>query len=322
MARNKVNLKMQMLQRLDAQAAYGIKKEKERPGCDKQYNSNRSTNGIHSIRTMTRMKSSCSIFCDWIKETHPEVKSIDAVTTDVVKEYVEHRAETCSFYTISVDVSSLNRACHSDADDRNFWRLSDFGDYRRRIDDVVNNRNINSSNHTNHMARNADAVLLAQAFGFRRSSLTESSPTCVRASDLVYANDGQIIGCGSIEKGGKFTMHYLLEDYRSAVQELVERRVAEFGENATLCNSPDANCNVHQYRSTYCLGVLRELPYENSYFHQYRHLFIDEDKLQAAINHPRFAGRETCWGWKLSDLAIASALLSHGRIEVIRHYLR
>ena len=320
MARNKVNLKMQMLQKLDSQAAYGIKKSKETPGCDKQYNSNRSTNGIHSFKSMERYKSACATFCDWIKSTHPEVRSIDAVTTDVVREYVEHRSETCSNWTISADVSALNRACHSDPEDRNFWRLSDFGDYRRHLDDVVHNRNYQSDNHTNHLDRNADACLLAQAFGFRRSSL--SGDTCVRASDLVYANDGALIGCGSVEKGGKFTMHYLLEDYRQAVTELVERRVSEFGENATLCSSPDANCNVHQYRSDYCLGVLRELPYENSYFHQYRHVFIDENKLQNAMNNPRFVNKETCWGWKVSDLAIASALLSHNRIEVLQSYLR
>ena len=56
MARNKVNLKMQMLQKLDSQAAYGVKKQKEIHGCDKQYNSNRNVNGIASYKTMEKYK--------------------------------------------------------------------------------------------------------------------------------------------------------------------------------------------------------------------------------------------------------------------------
>ena len=317
MARNKVNLKMQMLQKLDSQAAFGVKKQKEIHGCDKQYNSNRNVNGIASYKTMEKYKSCCSTFCDWIKSTHPEVRTVDAVTTDVVREYVEHRAETCSNWTISADVSALNRACHSEPEDRNFWKLSDFGDYRRRAEDVVNNRNVRVDNHQNHLERNADAILLARAFGFRRSSLTEESPTCVRASDLIYAKDGHIIGCPSIEKGGKLTIHYCLEDYRSAVEALVERRVAEYGENATLCETPTSNCNIHQYRQEFCRECYREQAYENSYLNQYRHVFIDEEKLHAARNAPRWAGRETYKGYNLDKIAVCSALLSHNRLEIV-----
>ena len=62
MGRNRVNLKMQMLQALDAQRAYGTKKVKEKHGCDKQYNSNRSTSGIHSFKTM-EIREVCQLAC-------------------------------------------------------------------------------------------------------------------------------------------------------------------------------------------------------------------------------------------------------------------
>ena len=61
MARNKVNLKMQMLQKLDSQAAFGVKKQKEIHGCDKQYNSNRNVNGIASYKTMEKYRFRCDM---------------------------------------------------------------------------------------------------------------------------------------------------------------------------------------------------------------------------------------------------------------------
>jgi hypothetical protein len=113
------------------------------------------------------------------------------------------------------------------------------------------------------------------------------------------------------------TVHYCLEDYRSAVEALVERRVAEYGENATLCDSPSANCNIHQYRQEFCRECYREQAYENSYLNQYRHVFIDEEKLQAARNAPRWADRETYKGYDLDKIAVCSVLLSHNRLEIV-----
>ena len=303
MARNKVNLKMQMLQKLDAQAAYGIKKVKEVPGCDKNYNSNRNVNGIASYKSMEKYKSCCSTFCDWIKTTHPDVKTIDAVTTDIVKEYVEHRAETCSNYTISADVSALNRACHSDPTDRNFWKLSDFGgDYRRHKDEIVNNRGIKNDFHTDHYERNASAILMAQAFGIRRSSCENA--TC----DQFIYKDGQIYSIGVWEKNGRYSEHPCLPQYVQQVNEYIANKISQEGENCHICQKPDHNVNLHAFRAEWSCQLYSSLRENPSYYDDWRERYINEEALDKACSHPRF-NHEYTRGYHTETLGLVSQAL-------------
>ena len=302
MARNKVNLKMQMLQKLDAQAAYGIKKVKEVPRCDKNYNSNRNVNGIASYKSMEKYKSCCSTFCDWIKTTHPDVKSVDAVTTDIVKEYVEHRAETCSNYTISADVSALNRACHSDPEDRNFWKLSEFGDYRRHKDEIVNNRGIKNDFHTDHYERNASAILMAQAFGIRRSSCENA--TC---DQLVY-KDEKIIGIEVQEKNGKIRVAPLLESYADRINNYFQERISQEGEHCRICENPDHNVNLHAYRASYAMDLYHSLRENPSYYDEWRERYVNEKALATACSHPLY-DREYIRGYCVQDMGLVSQAL-------------
>ena len=302
MARNKVNLKMQMLQKLDAQAAYGIKKVKEVPGCDKNYNSNRNVNGIASYKSMEKYKSCCSTFCDWIKTSHPDVKSIDAVTTDIVKEYVEHRAETCSNYTISADVSALNRACHSDPQDRNFWKLSDFGDYRRHKDEIVNNRGIKTDYHTAHYERNQSAILMASAFGIRRQSVENA--TC----DQFIYKDGQIYSIEVYEKGGKYRECVILPEYAQQVTVYIANKISQEGENCNICQKPDHNVNLHAYRSQYAVSLFNSYRENPDYYQEWRERYIDEKALETACSHPRY-NQEYTRGYHTETLGIVSQAL-------------
>ncbi len=302
MARNKVNLKMQMLQSLDAQAAYGIKKVKEVPGCDKNYNSNRNMNGIASYKSMEKYKSCCSTFCDWIKTSHPDVKTIDAVTTDIVKEYVEHRAETCSNYTISADVSALNRACHSDPEDRNFWRLSDFGDYRRHKDEIINNRGIKTDYHTDHYERNQSAILMASAFGIRRQSVENA--TC----DQFIYRDGQIYSIGVWEKGGRYSEHPCLPQYVQQVNEYIANRISQEGENCRICEKPDHNVGLHYYRSCYAVSLYASIRENPSYYDDWRERYVNEEALDKACSHPRY-DREYIRGYHTETVGLVSQAL-------------
>ena len=93
MARNKQNLKQQLITRLENQRAYGQKKEKEQRGVE-NYNSGRAVRGIHSYASMRTYKSSVATFADWMKTAHAEVRSTNDITESHVREYIEHRAES------------------------------------------------------------------------------------------------------------------------------------------------------------------------------------------------------------------------------------
>ena len=315
MARNKQNLKQQLITRLENQRAYGQKKEKEQRGVE-NYNSGRAVRGIHSYASMRTYKSSVATYADWMKTAHPEIRSINDITESHVREYIEHRAETCSNFTLSKDLSAINRSLFGCTDNRDFYKLSDFGDYRRRTEDITNNRGIHTEHHTNHYARN-EAQILAQAFGFRRSSLEAGKLT----TDNLVWRDGHIIGCWTTEKNGKTFCAYCLYDYRDTIEKYVAERVERLGEGCALSDGIDSNCAVHQYRATFVKDVVRELAYDWSPLHQYRELFIDERKLERALSHPYY--QNYAGAHNLEHIGIASQLISHNRLSIIfQHYWR
>ena len=87
MARNKQNLKQQLITRLENQRAYGQKKEKEQRGVE-NYNSGRAVRGIHSYASMRTYKSSVATFADWMKTAHAEVRSVNDITEFHVRKYM------------------------------------------------------------------------------------------------------------------------------------------------------------------------------------------------------------------------------------------
>ena len=312
MARNKQNLKQQLITRLEKQRVCGQKKEKEQRGVE-NYNSGRAVRGIHSYATMKTYKSSVATFADWMKTAHAEVRSTNDITESHVREYIEHRAETCSNFTLSKDLSAINRSLFGCTDNRDFYKLSDWGDYRRRTEDITNNRGVHTEHHTNHYARN-EAQILAQAFGFRRSSLEAGKLT----TDNLVWRDGHIIGCWTTEKGGKEHLAYCLFDYRDTIEKYVAERVERLGEGCALSDGIDSNCAVHQYRADFVKSAYREMEYEWSPLHQYRDLFVSESKLERALAHPYYQNYKG--SYDLERIGIISQLISHNRIEVIFHH--
>ena len=188
----------------------------------------------------------------------------------------------------------------------NFARLS-------FTEDITNNRGIHTEHHTNHYARN-EAQILAQAFGFRRSSLEAGKLT----TDNLVWRDGHIVGCWTTEKGGKEHLAYCLYDYRDAIEKYVAERVEKYGEGCALSDGIDSNCAVHQYRADFVKSAYREMEYEWSPLHQYRDLFVSESKLERALAHPYYQNYKG--SYDLERIGIISQLISHNRIEVIFHH--
>ena len=305
MARNKVNLKMQCMQKLDSLAAYGQKKDdKDVDRSDPHFNCNRSAK-IHSYQTMVNYKNFASSFCDWMKENHAEVKKIEQIETAHVKEYVESRhADGYSNYTLSAHVSCLNKICNSES--REFWRLSDFGDYKRSSSDIVNNRNIRSENHTDHYERNASAILMASAFGIRRSSCENAN-----TEQLIYKGD-KIVGIEIQEKGGRWRCAPLLDQYSDKVNSYFQERISQYGEGCKICDKPDDHVNLHAYRNEYSVNLYRELSEARAdnrdYYDGMRSRFVNEDALSKACSHPRYC-HEYTRGYHTETLGLVSQAL-------------
>ncbi len=226
-----------------------------------------------------------------MKATHSEIRNAHDITESHIREYIEHRADSCSNFTLSKDLSAINRSLFGCTNERDFYKLSDFGDYKRRTEDIVNNRGLHTEHHTNHYARN-EAQLLAQAFGFRRSSLEAGKLT----TDNLVWRDGHIIGCHTVEKGGKEHCAYCLYDYRDAVEKYVAERVERLGEGCSLSDGIDSNCAVHQYRATFVKDVVRELSYDWSPLHQ--HTEFPMGHLKPKLKR---------WFWKHTQTLLVSA---------------
>lgn len=315
MARNKINLKMQCMQKLDSLAAYGQKKDdKDVDRSDPSFNCNRSAK-IHSYQTMKNYKNFASSFCDWMKDHHPDVKKIEQIETAHVKEYVESRyADGYSNYTLSAHVSCLNKVCNNES--RDFWRLSDFGtQYQRRSEDITNNRGVRTDNHTDHYERNQSAILMASAFGIRRSSCENA--TC----DQFIYKDGQIYSIGVWEKGGRYSEHPCLPEYVQQVNDYISNRISQYGEDCRICDDPDSHVNLHAYRAEYACSLYDSIRDNSSYYDEWRKHYVNEDALDKACSHPRY-NSEFVHGYHTETVALVSQALGHNRISVVlNHYL-
>ncbi len=310
MSRNKKNIKMQMLEKLDSLNRIGTKKDKEGGGCNRAC-------GVHSISSLRTYRSSICTFADWMKSHHSDVKRMSDISTEIVKEYVTERSKTCSNFSISKDISALNKVCHEE--DRQFWNLSEFGDYRRRSQDIVHNRLILTENHTNDKARNASAILFCRAFGIRRQSVDK-----ITTANLVYHPvTNEVAALKVCEKGGRSRLCYCLPEMRAEINSYISERVARLGEGCQLCDHADSRCNLHIYRAFHAeksyAGLVQARQEGRDYFEGMRSHIINESKLQHALKRYTTACGEyrTVKGYQSYELCLTSQLIGHNRASIV-----
>ena len=310
MARNKKNLKMQMLEKLDSLNMIGAKKVKEGGGCIR-------ARGVHSISTLRTYRSCLCSFAEWMKTHHGEVKQMSGVTTEIVKEYVEDCSKNYSNFSTSKTVSALNKVFHEE--DRQFWNLSEFGDFKRRSQDIVRNRLILTTNHTNDMPRNASAILFCRAFGIRRQSVDK-----ITTANLVYHPvTNEVAALKVCEKGGRSRLCYCLPEMRAEVNRYLSERIARLGEGCHLCDHADSRCNLHIYRAYHAeksmAGLVQARQEGRDYFEGMRSQIINEEKLQHALKRYTTADGEyrTVKGYPSYELCLTSQLLGHNRGSIL-----
>ena len=311
MSRNKTNIKMQLNSRLDALLRIGMKKTNENKDTRNGLNPTRYE-GIHSVKTADTYRRSINIFGDFCKRIG--VKEIEQIDESVVRRFVEERCSNSS-WTHSKDLAAINKVLGT------IYTPSQFGIEQRKNENIVHNRQILTSNSTASAARNQEALWFAYATGARRESFLSVTP-----SHAIRSDDGTVIGFRFTEKGGRERNALILPSERQAMTLFVDRKLSEVGEDGRLVKPCDSNANPHFERAHYAKDMYAQMvDYQSrgkDIYAGYRSTFIDEQKYQKAIEHPRYKSQYV-HGYDTRICAELSQQLGHNRIEVvINSYLR
>lgn len=305
MGRNNKSLNYQLHERMQALNCIGESrhqaKEEYRQYCQTNkiaYNPTKTV-GIHSYNTYESYKQTSKEFTAWIKLRYPQIKKIDSITKDMCVEYLKSRQETCSAYTVSKDMSALNKLFGSDINKR------DAGLTQRSYKDVTRSRGECAHDSSVDLNKYGDHVLVAKAFGLRRESIADGQYALKDVS--MYVNKGNVY-CSVIEKGGRYRNAPCLDEYKDLVKDkfnISEREsltVDKFKElysesKSKLFSEYDKKIDNHAYRSDYATNYYKQI----------------------AKQYPT----ETYRGCDKSAIQAVSLALGHNRLNVVvEHYLK
>ena len=310
MSRNKTDIKTQLNMKLNTLLRIGTKKVVAPKGSP-HWNPNRGE-GIRSIQTADTYRRSINIFADFCKKQG--IRHIDKITKDVIQQFFSSRSHLSS-WTHMRYLSALNKVLGT------FYGSKDFGIPPRKQKNIVNNRGIRTKNNTAHKPKNWPALLFVLCTGCRRSSILT-----VTSDQAIRTEDGLIIGFTFKEKGGRVRNALLIPSMREAITRYVNDLIERDGEHCKLLTYCDAHCNPHRMRAAYTHQLYHEMQEyrdrgEDIYM-GYRHLFIDEARLEKALSHPRYQ-RDMVQGFETKLCAEISQQIGHNRIEVtLNSYLR
>lgn len=264
------------------------------------------TEGIYSVGTMTTYIDRMSTFARYCAERGVKIRA--KVTIEIAIEYLRERMEKgLSMYTLYTDASAINKAFGF------FICLAKLGFPPRRKKDIKNNR---TERDDAHLIKEVDQVVMITGTGIRRMSVL-----VIRPKDFVRNENGICIGVHVVEKGGRHRVAPLLNDYREAITEIVDRVVKDKGENAPIFTRYDRRIQYHRTRAKYAALLLHQLEEERA---NGLPLFGGAFAPSAYIclrGKDKKRGAKTR-GFDTDLLAACSGALGHCRVSVVLdHYL-
>lgn len=268
-------------------------------------------NGIYSKKTMADYKKIAEQFANWQKEKGYYFKSLaDVKEKDIISYLTERKQENKSAWTLSKDLSALNKIFHTSI------TKEQAGLPQRRNSDIKNNRGFGNNYRTSTYKRNQDIINFISSCGVRRQSLTTITP-----SNAIRNKDNIIIGFSVVEKGGKSRNCYVLNGKQEEITKFVNTHI-EVNGNKPFWNKVDKNLNTHWYRGEYAKTLYNDLIFaknkKTDYFNGYYDTFINQNKLNSATKNYGAVSK----GYDTEILGIVSQNLGHNRIDVvINHYL-
>lgn len=270
------SLKYQITQKMQELKRFGESKHeakfKYRQACEAagvKWNPSKA-HGIFSKNTFESYQQTGVEFTAWLKENHADIKDINNVTRDNIKEYLIYR-ETSekSAWTVSKDMAALNKIFS--------YNLSkaEVGLRERSYKDVERSRGIKAHDSKYNPYNYKNQISFAKAFGCRRESIRGGSYQ-VKEISLFKNAEGKIF-CSLIEKGGRYREAPCLQAYQNEINSLfpnVEYRESitkvEFVKMYTesqrdkLFDSYTTKIDNHAFRAEYARARYEELIQEKS----------------------------------------------------------
>lgn len=280
------NLKMQINDKLQAALRLGTSKhEAKKNGV--------SSSGIYAKTTFKTYKQQAYIFAQYIKEKHPEAKTLEKARV-FVGEWLQSQIDRgLSPYTIKTAASAMGKVygCNINA----------FGvvlPARNRVN-ITRSRNRVKRDAGFSEAQNADLCEFLRSTGLRRAEAEG-----LRGSWLRIDKDGNAfisLDNPNVAKGGRYRLIPVIGDV-----DLVVRMCQEAGECKVFPGGINSHCDVHSYRAEYCARA-------------YSSKARDVKTLERS---ERYHCRGRSAVYDREALHYASECLGHSRLEIVpSHYL-
>lgn len=309
MARQK-NIKIQLHERVNSLLAIGESKHEMkklyREKCEKlgiKWNPAKSP-FIHSTDSADAYRQTVNEFSAWLKDNKNEVwsaKDLNNLDKEVAYEYLQMRDETCSAFTVSKDMSALNKVLNLNLN-------KDEGNLKERFyKDITRSRGVKDHDVKYNPDNYKNQIEIACAFGCRRESILGGDYQVKEMS--LFKNGGKVY-ISLIEKGGRYREAPCLERYQSQIEEkynLQERESLTKSEFIELYRLDKSNHLFDRYTSKIDNHSLR---------HEYAKSLYKEiaDAKDIVKSNYRSFDKEI-----VQEIAHA---LGHNRLAVVINYLR
>lgn len=262
---------------------------------------NNKTVGIHSYKTFDTYKSSCKQFTSYLKENCKDVRNIEDIKAEHIKEYIKHRADTGkSSYTYSKDLAALNKVFGTSV------TKHDCDVANRSYKDISNNRELKE--HHSHINYNnyRDEITVLKATGMRRESLDKINPDSFK-----YDEKGYPVAVKLVEKGGKYREAEIIKSYREDVKSVLTERLERnnYDREKPIFEHIPSRLGTHRFRQEYARETYNNYIKE----HGTGTMRLSDTNEKAHENDSRTELR----GYDVAALKHTTQNLGHNRLDVV-----
>lgn len=232
MAHKRKNIKMQINDKLqDCLRLGNSKHQAKKQGI--------AASGIYSVQTYKTYKQQAYIFATWLKEHHPEVKTLEDAQKYVGEWLQSQITRGLSPFTIKTAASALGKVygCSINA----------FGVElpSRNRENITRSRGRAKRDAGFSEEQNADLVSFLCSTGLRRAEAEGLRGSWLRIDDA--GNAFISLENPNVAKGGRYRLIPVIGDVA-----LVIRMCQAAGDGKVFPNGIHSHCDVHSYRAEYC----------------------------------------------------------------------
>lgn len=260
--------------------------------------------GIYSCKTADAYRQTISEFSSWLKKNKEEIwdsKNLSLISKEVAYQYLKYRDENLSAWTVSKDMSSLNKVLDLNLNKKEANLKS------RKNNDIKRSRTNKKYNKSYNPKNYFDQIELASAFGLRRESIFGGQ---YQVKDISLFKKDNKVFCCVIEKGGRFRSAPCLNEYQEKIEKkykIQERKYLKV-ESFKILYSSSTNKLFNNYTSKIDNHSLRAKYAQKLYYE-----LVGSRKSNDIVLYR---------GYDKNSIKAVSNALGHNRLDVvIDHYL-